>query len=284
MFQNIKYINNIGEIEFSNKSPIILQSISGLGDVKVNNTSTKFVNSDGEKYENSTLDKGEIIIKYAIVAKSIEEYMDIRDRMLKVINPKLGESTLEYRYVGKERTIKVVPDNTPSMPIKSNKKITECEIVLLAHDPYMKDIYETGEEISTWIGGMPFKFSLPFSLKKRGSTKKNIYNDGHVETPVKIYFKGPAVNPKVINNTTGEFIQVIRELTADDTLIINTEFGNKTVEIVRNGVSTNAFHYIDLDSEFFNLQVGDNLIEYSSDNEINPQSVEIRYKNRYVGV
>lgn len=284
MYQNLKYINNLGEIEFSNKSPIILQSIEGLGDIKVENTSSKYVNSDGEKYEKSTLDKGEIIIKYAIVAKSIEEYMSIRDRILKVINPKLGESTLEYRYAGKERAIKVVPDNTPNMPIESNKKITECEIVLIAYDPYFKDIYETGKEISTWIDGLKFKFSLPFKLKQRGTSNKNIYNNGHVETPIEIRFKGPAVNPSIKNNTTGEFIKVIRTLTSDDILFINTEFGNKTVEIETNGVKTNAFNYIDLDSTFFSLRIGDNLIEYTTENSLNPQSVEIRYKNRYIGI
>ena len=46
----------------------------------------------------------------------------------------------------------------------------------------------------------------------------------------------------------------------------------------------NAFHYIDLDSTFFQLQPGDNMIEYTTDNELEPQSVEIRYRNRYIGV
>lgn len=284
MYQNIKLINKLGEIEFSNKSPIILQKIEGLGDIKVNNTSTKFVNNDGEKYESSTLEKGEITIKYAVIANSMEEYMSIRGSIFKIANSKLGEFILQYRYAGKEREIKVVLDGTPVMPIESNKTFTECEIVLITYDPYLKDIYEYGEEISTWIGGLKFKFSLPFKLKQRGPTKKNIYNDGHVDTPIQIYFKGPAVNPKVINHSTGEYIQVIKELTSDDTLIINTEFGNKTVEIERNNIRANAFQYIDLDSVFFSLKVGDNLIEYSSDNEINPQSVEIRYKNRYVGI
>ena len=90
--------------------------------------------------------------------------------------------------------------------------------------------------------------------------------------------------PCVINHATGEFIKVERTLTTDDTLYITTEFGNKKVEIERNGVRNNAFNYIDLDSTFFQLKVGDNMIEYTTDNDLEPQSVEIRYRNRYLGV
>lgn len=58
----------------------------------------------------------------------------------------------------------------------------------------------------------------------------------------------------------------------------------KTVEIERNGVREDAFDYIDLASEFFSLQVGENVIRYESENGLDPQSVEIRYCNRYIGV
>ena len=79
-------------------------------------------------------------------------------------------------------------------------------------------------------------------------------------------------------------IRIRQSLTSDDTLYINTAFGKKTVEIERNGVREDAFDYIDLASEFFSLQVGENVIRYESENGLDPQSVEIRYCNRYIGV
>ncbi|WP_317982814.1 phage tail family protein [Romboutsia faecis] len=284
IYQKIKYISSLGEIDFKNSEPIILQSITGLSETKAEHTTTKYINQDGEKYEKSNLNKKEIVIKFLLIGNSHEDYINYRNKILRVINPKAGEGELIYSYGDIQRSIKLVPDESPTMPIKSNTKFAECEVVLLAHDPYMKDVMEYGEEICTWVGGMSFKFSLPLSFKKRGETKQNIYNNGHVETPIKIYFKGPANNPCVINHSTGEFIKVNRELTSDDTLIINTEFSNKTVEIERNGVRTNAFNYIDLDSTFFKLRVGDNLIEYTTENNLTPQSVEIRYRNRYIGI
>jgi phage-related protein len=108
----------------------------------------------------------------------------------------------------------------------------------------------------------------------------NIVNKGDVQTPVRIEFKGPATNPKISNRTTGEYIQVRRELAYGDVLIITTDFGAKRVEI--NG--QNVFNWIDLDSSFWQLQPGDNIIEYTSDVPVEPAAVLISYRNRYVGV
>ena len=107
----------------------------------------------------------------------------------------------------------------------------------------------------------------------------NVVNMGDVETPVKIEFQGPATNPKIENRTTGEYIQVQRNLSLGDTLLLTTDFGAKRVEI--NGV--NAFHYIDLNSVFWQLRPGDNIVEYSSDEPTEPAAVVISYRNRYVG-
>lgn len=167
---------------------------------------------------------------------------------------------------------------------ENNGGLCKFSVDLYCPNPYWKNNLTLGEQISTWIGGWKFKFKLPFRFKQKGESKKNIYNSGHVETPIELIFKGPALNPSIINNLTGEFIKVIRELTSDDILYITTEYGNKKVEIERNGIRANAFHYIDLDSTFFQLKVGDNMIEYTTDNNLEPQSVEIRYRNRYLGV
>lgn len=273
------YKNNLGnEINLSsNPSTIRLYEVVGLDGLSNNLYTSKSPNQDGITIDNTDLQDRPISLVGKIITADKEEMQRKRNILLKVFNPKFGGI---FKY--KDLYIKCEVNTAPIFE-HTSYNILEWIIELVAPNPYLESL-QLGEEISTWIGGLKFKFSLPFKLKQRGSTKKNIYNDGHVETPVKIYFKGPAVNPSIVSQATGEFIKVNRELTSDDTLIINTEFGNKTVEIERHGIRTNAFNYIDLDSTFFNLQVGDNLIEYTTENDLTPQSVEIRYKNRYVGV
>lgn len=82
---------------------------------------------------------------------------------------------------------------------------------------------------------------------------------------------------------TGEFIRVNRTIEEGYKLIINTAFGNKRVEIIApDGTVTNAFHYIDLDSTFFSLDVGNTKIGFIADGG-NPE-VYVTYKNRYLSV
>lgn len=276
----IKYTNKLGNdiVLSSNPSSLRLYEIVGLDGLTNNIYTSKSPNQDGITIDNTDLQERSISLVGKIITTDKEEMQRRRNELLKVFNPKFG-GVIKY----KDLYINCEVDTAPVFKYISYN-ILEWAIELIAPNPYLQTL-ELGEEINTWIGGLKFKFSLPFKLKQRGPSMKNIYNDGHVDTPVKIYFKGPAVNPIIYNRTTGEFIRVIRELGTDDTLIINTEFGNKTVEIdVRGGNITNAFHYIDLDSTFFNLQVGDNLIEYTTENDLIPQGVEIRYRERYTGI
>lgn len=283
MGQVIRFTNKFGEIELNNKKPFLLVSIDGFSEISSTPVTSRGVNQDGENFNYSKFDKRPLLIKFSILADTKEELMQLRNTLIKIFNPKI-ESTLYYTYAGVERKITCIAENTPAIELIGNKLFCDGEVSLIAYNPFFTDILDSGEEISTWIGGWKFKFKLPFRFKQKGEPKKNIYNSGHVDTPVEVIFKGPALNPSIINNTTGEFIKVDRELTSDDILYISTEFGNKKVEIERNGERLNAFHYIDLDSTFFELITGDNLIEYTTENKLEPQSVEIRYKNRYIGV
>lgn len=206
----------------------------------------------------------------------------IRQELISFFSPFRG-GELTANYLGVERKIQYEVTGF----FVNSKLLTEplsCLLELSCMDPMFEDILQSSEQISTWVGGWKWKFKLPFRMKQRGEPRKNIINEGHVETPVEIEFHGPAVNPQIFNLTTGEFIRIERELTSDDILYINTAFGEKKVEIIRDGSREDAFDYLDLDSQFFSLQVGDNVIEYQSENGLAPQSVQIYYYNRYIGV
>lgn len=205
-----------------------------------------------------------------------------RQELIAFFSP-FSSGTLTVNYMGVERTIEYEVEAFKINTVNLHETL-DFQADLICMDPMFQDVLQTGDSIDTWIRGWKWKFTLPFKMKERGEPQKNIINTGHVETPVEIYFHGPAVNPSIKNITTGETIRIIRELTTDDVLYINTGFRQKKVEIIRNGTRTDAFDYIDLSSRFFSLQVGDNVIEYASENGLAPQNVEIYYKNRYLGV
>lgn len=239
------------------------------------------VNYHGERMSRKKVLSRPISVEFDYIGPD-DAIPEKRQELISFFTPfSAGELTINY--LGVERTIEYEVSSF-DMVSRTIFEQLSCLLELDCLDPDFRDILQTGDQIATWVGGWKFKFSLPFKLKERGESKKNIINSGHVETPIEIEFHGPAVNPKVTNLTTGEFIRVKRELTSDDVLYINTAFRKKKVEILRNGEREDAFDYIDLDSVFFSLQVGDNMIEYQSENGIDPQSVQIYYYNRYIGV
>ena len=239
------------------------------------------INDIGERKKRKKLLARPITIEFDYLG-SDEKKSQKRQELIGFFSP-FRSGTLTVDYMGVERTIEYEVTGF-KISSKNVYDTLSCLLELSCMDPMFQDVLQMGEKISTWVDGWKWKFKLPFRMKQRGEPRKNIINEGHVETPVEIEFHGPAVNPQILNLITGEFIRIERELTSDDILYINTAFGEKKVEIIRDGVREDAFDYLDLESKFFSLQVGDNVIEYQSENGLNPQSVQIYYYNRYIGV
>lgn len=281
--EKLTYINGRGrKIVLGDAAPYILTKIEGLGASDTNIQSQKSPDQDGESYIGLTLQPRSMSIEIMIVANTENEMIRRREAALQIFNPKLGPGTLVYTIGEKERRISAISELAPSFPDAGDFKDTMQPglIQLYCPDPFWLDPGETSEEIVTWIGGMRFPLRLPTRFAMKGSKKINITNNGDVDTPVKIEISGPATNPKIINQSTGEYIKVNRALVQGDTLVITTGFGKKRVEIN----DQNVFNWIDLNSTFWQLQPGDNIIEYTSDDEVESAAVKITYFNRYLGV
>ena len=104
---------------------------------------------------------------------------------------------------------------------------------------------------------------------------------------MRIEFKSLAtvVNPSLFDVYTRKYIKIKRTLNAGDKLVVNTNFGNKRVEMIRsNGVRQNVFYYIDLNSTFLQLAPGDNLFRYDAEQGLDNLEMALYYKPLYIGV
>lgn len=282
--QKVTYINDMGmSVDIKYSFPYFFQGTTGEDGLNSVITKISNYNQDGSSITNKQIGDRTITLTGIIKGNTKTELAEYRSKLLSIFNPKF-KGTLVYEFGEIKKQIECVVEAAPKFGTKNIWKHESFMISLFCPNPFWKDISISSEEIITWIGGMSFPFSFPVSFSTKGDPSKNIINDGDVETPIEITFKGPAINPKIINILTGEFIRVKRTLTSDDTLVINTEFGNKKVEILKiDGTKQNAFNYIDLNSSFFQLNQGDNVIEYSTDG-LEPSSVAIKFRKRYLGV
>jgi len=284
MSERVIFTNSQGlSVELGNEGPFILTKIEGTGAVNVDIQTQKSPYQDGVSYIGNTLEPRPLSIEVMVLAENLHEMAKHRHKLLQVFNPKLEQGKLIYQLGNIKREIKAISELAPVFPENKDFKDTMQQglIQLYCPDPFWLDNFEISEEITTWIGGISFPLRLPTTFAMAGPRIINIVNNGDVKTPVKIEIYGPATNPKITLRETGEFIRIKDTLTADDVVVITTEFGNKRVE--KNG--QNAFNILDLpDSTFFNLQVGDNVIEFTTEDVSNNANAKISYRNRYLGV
>ena len=65
---------------------------------------------------------------------------------------------------------------------------------------------------------------------------------------------------------------------------VNTQYGSKGAHLVRNGIKTDYFRFVDVDSTFMQLAIGDNNFRYDAEGGVNAMEVSIFYNKEYLGV
>ncbi len=291
-------ITNInGEsIALGNQAPYYLEIIDGVGNIPVTTHSQKAPKQDGSTYIDNTLEARAISIEGMIITRNnSDEVQAYRRKMERVLNPKLGEVSISYYF--KEdviREIKGIPENTPIFPNGSGNKGIYYQrylINLMCHNPFWKDKESTKEEAAIWRG--EFEFPLEISMDTRiqmgfrePSLIVNLYNPGDISCGMEIRFKALAtvVNPTLYNVNTREYIKINKTLTVGEVLTVTTHFSNKRIESFKDGITTNAFNQIDLDSTFLQLEPKDNLLRYDADDGLDNLEIDIYYKPEYLGV
>ncbi|WP_420768761.1 phage tail family protein [Parageobacillus thermoglucosidasius] len=283
--QRIIFTNSRGQsVELKSSAPFLLQSIDGLGDVDADIQTQKAPFQDGSTYIDSVFQERAISLEIAIIADK-STLLKQRQFLASVFNPKLGKGVLRYENGETIREIEAVPDGVPVFPSGRENRgpfFQKAMVNLLCPDPYWKSTEITEEPTFEPLFQFPFEGVFEIGMQR---DNRIIVNDGDAPTPVFIEFYGPAVNPKITNKTTGEFIKVNQTLQEGEVMRIDTTPGNKSVYFVQpDGTERNVFNWIDLDSTFFQLVVGENEIEYSADSDIQGAIVNISYRKLYNAV
>lgn len=203
----------------------------------------------------------------------------------KVFNPTLKGTLVYSSSSNTDKEIVCHVEETP-IPFWSGKKLL-FEVELIAHTPFWKDREKT-EYIALLQKALKFPLVIPTSKMYFGVRKSiletEVQNIGDVESGFRAIFKarsGSVTNPKIFNKITGEYIEIDYAMQKGDIIeVINYP---ELKKITINGIE-NGFRYLHIDSTFFNLLVGKNLIGYiAQENTIN-LDVVVYYTPRFLGV
>lgn len=277
------FTNSSGEsITFRLGSPFMINNIEGLGEVGAEIQSQKAPFQDGSTFIDSVMVERDISFNVTITGRSDTEISQHRSQLGRVFNPKLGSGVLRYQYGDIVREIEAVPSHVPNFPSGIENRGSRFQLALIdliALDPYWKTEGIEAEPTFEPLFQFPFEGEFEMGISR---DERLITNDGDSPTSIVVEFYGPAINPRVTNETTGEFIKVNQTLNEGEYMRINTADGEKSVVFIdAEGVERNVFNWIDLDSTFFKLQVGENYLTYTADSDIQGAIVNFYYQNRY---
>lgn len=289
--EKVTYENDKGErIEIAYSFPFFFQQLIGADGTNAEITKVKGMGQDGTTITNVNLSDRPLQIFGAIKGNSKEEIAKYRTKLLKMFNPKI-QGWLQYEYGNIKKRIRCQVENAPIFSKKNQSyQYQDFLIDLICPNPFWQDIATTKEEVAVWRGAFEFPLEIleeGIEMGYRGpSLIVNILNQGDVSCGMRIEFKALAtvVNPSLFNINTRDYLKVNKTMEAGERMIITTHFQNKRVELNKSGVISNAFHWIDLNSTFLQLDVGDNLLRYDADEGLDNLEVTIYYTPQYLGV
>ena len=283
-------------------SGFLIKSITGLGPAKANVNTTEVSTNDGSLFNSARLSQRNIVLDMVFIntvyGESIE---DLRQKSYKYFPLKKSvELTIETdnRYV---KTTGYVESNEPN--IFSSQEGTQISII--CPDPYFYSAGEDGNNVTNFYSIDPM-FEFPFSNESLDEpllvfgeiqikTEGVITYHGDSEIGVMIYIHaiGPATNINIYNTETREVMRINTEkissltgkgIVASDDIVINTAKGEKSITLIREGVSYNILNCLDKNTDWFTLAKGDNIFAFTADSCVTNLQFRVENKVIYEGV
>lgn len=283
-------------------SGFLIKSITGLGPAKANVNTTEVSTNDGSLFNSARLSQRNIVLDMVFIntvyGESIE---DLRQKSYKYFPLKKNvELTIETdnRYV---KTTGYVESNEPN--IFSSQEGTQISVI--CPDPYFYSAGEDGNNVTNFYSIDPM-FEFPFSNESLDEpllvfgeiqikTEGVITYHGDSEIGVMIYIHaiGPATNINIYNTETREVMRINTEkissltgkgIVASDDIVINTAKGEKSITLIREGVSYNILNCLDKNTDWFTLAKGDNIFAFTADSGVTNLQFRVENKVIYEGV
>lgn len=270
------------ELELTHKEDYKVTSITGLNPPGATISTSTVAGFDGERYNSSRLNKRNVVIAVVInenVAKNLDEFN-------KLLLPK---RYLKISYATKEKNV-YIEGYIESFEYDHFSNKVKCQISVTCPKPYWRAQDAEVTKMSPVVDLFEFPFSIPaegiaFS-EYVGSMSEYITNQGNVETGVLIDIEATkkVKNPLIVNATTGQQMKLLIMIDEGDHITINTERGNKSIILERNGEKNNVLNTLDDTSEWIRLAPGSNRINYNADSGADNMLITIKCPILYGGV
>lgn len=265
----------------SNKNYIVYK-IEGLNPPQASINASENTTTDGSSINSVRVESRNIVI-YTTIEGDIE-----------------ANRIQLYKYFPVKKTVTLYFANgSRNVRISGVVELIECDlfaekqiaqISIICPKPYFKAV----EELVTNFSDVLSMFSFPFSIGAAGmeisaiatNVRKSIINAGDVETGavITLFATGAVVNPVIYDVLKRTQMKLNFTMQASDTIVINTNVHEKSISLIRNGVTSNILGHMALNSDWFTLEAGDNVFTYDCDSGNNNLQITFTTAVLYSGV
>lgn len=278
--------NEKGELLLlSNEVKFSISSITGLNPPAATLVYSDNIN-DGSQFQHQRTPKRNVVINMQING-------DVESNRLEL-----------YNYVQTGKYIKIyietyqrnvwIDGYVETCEVDSFQMKTTCQISVICGDPWWKDFVQSINSLEATKGMFYFPYYTitprPVGIKE-SIQLLNLINKGNVPSgmTIEITAKGQVVNPIIYNRETREYIGIGNEekpfeMVKGDKVIITTYSNNKKITLIRNAVETNIFNYLIEGSKFLQVNVGENILTFSTDSGSENLSISFKHYSQYKGV
>jgi hypothetical protein len=260
----LKVRNGSGEeLNFSTSKDYIVYKINGLNPPKATINSSVNATEDGTNINSSRVENRNIVL-YLTIEGDVEKN---RIALYKYFTPK-NMVTLYFKNGTRDVHIEGIVELI-ECDLFTNRQIAQISIICPNTYFRSKENYTTAfSDVESW-------FQFPFSISKAGmpisgistNIRKSIVYEGDVSSGIiiELFATGTVVNPIIYNVHDKTQMALNVTMQESDKIVINTNFNQKSITLVRNGVSSNALGYLVPNSAWFVLNAGDNVFTYDAD-------------------
>ena len=284
------------ELQHPELCGFIISNIDGIASIQGNVNTTDLATGDGAWYNSSRLSTRNIVLTIVYWRQPSVEVN--RHKMYRYFQLKRSTNLL---FETDERTVQI-DGYVENIDTGVFAQAEQSQISILCPDPYF---YSTGDSQESF-SGVRGLFEFPFSNESltenliefgeiRFDTRSVLTYEGDADTGVTIdiHVNGEAEGITLYKPDTSERMIIdtdkIKKLMGSglmygDDILFSTIPGQKSIQLLRNGVYTNIIGALQRDSDWFQLSAGDNVFAFAATKGDRNLLITFTYRNTYGGV
>lgn len=278
----LKVENSKGEIlELThNDDKYQIISVGGTNPPKALINLSKIAMIDGSKFNSSQLGERNIVIKMRLNG-------DVEANRIALYSFFRSKEWCRIHYANGARSV-YIDGYVESIEVNPFSRSEIMQISIICPNPYFRDEQRMTDTFKKVVE----QFEFPFAIAKEGipfsyinnETALIINNSSERETGMTIDINFIASCNKILIRklSTGERFTLNHSFLAYDRVLIDTNKGSKSIKLIRNAAESNLFTAMAAGSVFFQLELGDNIFDYSIDDGEHNERAEVQFKYNFL--